>query len=670
MKKRIILGCAFLAASTFSSFAQTDSTQVVFEATEEVAMEDVFEMSLEDLLNMEISVGGSNKMTLRETPGIITVITEKEIQASGARDLLDILRTVPGFDFSGDIENTIGLGVRGNFGFEGKVLLLIDGQSMNETNYGTVVFGNHYFTDNIQKIEIIRGPGSAFYGGMAELAVINIITKTGEEIDGGYASSTYGISNGAQSRVNGQFGVGKKLDNGLNLSLTGNYSEANRSNESIDYATNYFDDEEGAPTTHNYADSSLVKNIELNLGLKYKGLSLKTIYNDHNIQYNYTSADQVKFGGLYIGSKYEWNVNDKLTITPEVTWKKMNPWSYAGNVTGGSIDYLATNYRSNERITAHYKANEHIKITLGTEFYQDKSVKPSDTLEFNNGESSVQYSNMSAFGEVLLSNKIANFIVGARYDKHNQFGDAFVPRFAVTKVINDLHFKGLLSRAFKAPVIYNFELNPDIKPEFTTVAEIEVGYKINENTVVTTNAFWTEITDPIIYYFDGETSEDFYFNYDKASTIGAELELKQNHDWGFVNTSYSFYKNNNSKAEAYLNELNSNVLNAFPAHKLTITSGINITKKLLVAPTLIINSAKYGYYYQEEYWEGYSAAKYDATYILNLAIHYNLMENLKVSFGAYDIFNQKFTTVSAYDSGYYGTPIMGREFTIKAKYSF
>ena len=618
---------------------------------------------------MEVSVGGATKMTLRETPGIITVITEKEIQTSGARDMVDLLRTVPGFEFAGEIENTVGLGVRGNYAMEGKVLLLIDGQEINETGYGSIVWGNRFLTDNVQKIEIIRGPGSAIYGGMAELAVINIITKTGEDLDGGYASSTYGISQGAQSRVNGQFGIGKKLENGLNISLTGNYSDANRSNETIDYETNYLDEELGSSATQNYADSSSIKNVGINLGIKYKGLSFTTLYQDYQIQKNTPTAESVSFGGIYMGSKYEWEVTNKLTITPSVTWKKMNPWTYKGEVNGVLLNYLMDTYRSNEKLTAIYKANDNITITAGTDAYQDKGIKPGDTLLFSNGEAEVTYSNVAAFGEVLVSNKIANFILGARYDKHSQFGDAFVPRFAITKVINKLHFKALASKAFKAPVIYNIDLNPNIKPEFTTVGELEVGYQLNDNMTIIVNGFYTDIKDPITYLYIAETEEDFYINSEKASTIGAELDFKINYDWGYVNTCYSFYKNNGTKADGYLNELDKNLLNGFPAHKIVIASGLFINDKLTVAPTIIFNSKKVGYYYQEEYWENYAAAEFDPNLTVNLVLHYEVIENLKISFGTYDLLGQNYTPISAYDSGYYGTPMMGREFVLSIKYT-
>ena len=65
------------------------------------------------------------------------------------------------YDFAVDVEGVVGIGVRGNWANEAKVLLLIDGMEMNETVYGTLQFSDRYPIDQVKRIEIIRGPGSS-----------------------------------------------------------------------------------------------------------------------------------------------------------------------------------------------------------------------------------------------------------------------------------------------------------------------------------------------------------------------------------------------------------------------------------------------------------------------------------------------------------------------------
>ena len=67
----------------------------------------------DDIFNMEVSVASKNSVSINETPGVVSVVTYEEIQNSGARDLIDVLNLVPGFDFGMDVTGSIGLGIRG-----------------------------------------------------------------------------------------------------------------------------------------------------------------------------------------------------------------------------------------------------------------------------------------------------------------------------------------------------------------------------------------------------------------------------------------------------------------------------------------------------------------------------------------------------------------------------
>jgi iron complex outermembrane receptor protein len=127
------------------------------------------------------------KKKASETPAIVTVITAAEIKNLGARNLADILRTVPGFGIQisqGYARSEIevrGVGTRNSE----KVLILIDGHKMNTPFFGgATTYTTDMAVDNIKRIEIVRGPGSAIYGDNAFMAVINIITKKAEDVDG------------------------------------------------------------------------------------------------------------------------------------------------------------------------------------------------------------------------------------------------------------------------------------------------------------------------------------------------------------------------------------------------------------------------------------------------------------------------------------------------------
>ncbi|MBI1796305.1 MAG: TonB-dependent receptor [Candidatus Eisenbacteria bacterium] len=118
---------------------------------------------------------------LSETPSAVTVITAEEIHAHGYRSLAEALRWVRGV-FVTDDRNYSYVGVRGlqrPGDYNNKVLLAIDGHTMNGNVYADGLFGGELGLDleNVERIEVVRGPGSALYGGYAVLAVVNVVTR-------------------------------------------------------------------------------------------------------------------------------------------------------------------------------------------------------------------------------------------------------------------------------------------------------------------------------------------------------------------------------------------------------------------------------------------------------------------------------------------------------------
>jgi iron complex outermembrane receptor protein len=145
------------------------------------------QMSLEDLGNLEVTTVGKGPEELRRTPAAIHVITQEDIRRSGATTLAEVLRLAPGLAVSRIDNGHWAVGVRG-FGdqFSKAVLLLIDGRSVYTPLYGGVFWGFHgLILDDIDRIEVIRGPGGTIWGANAVNGVINVVTK--------HASATEGV---------------------------------------------------------------------------------------------------------------------------------------------------------------------------------------------------------------------------------------------------------------------------------------------------------------------------------------------------------------------------------------------------------------------------------------------------------------------------------------------
>ncbi|UII19841.1 TonB-dependent receptor plug domain-containing protein [Fulvivirga ligni] len=660
-KDRVILLffiATFLNHPLVFSQVQSDSTST-------------YEMSLEELMNMPITVASSEALSPRESPGIVSLITAGDIAKMGARDLIDVLRTVPGFEFGVDVSGVTGIGIRGNWAHEGKVLILLDGHEMNETAYGTSQVGNHFPVDQIQRIEIIRGPGSALYGGYAELGVINIISKKAADIGGVGVATSYGQMQSDFGRSNATVMVGKEIgDLAFDAKLT--TSKALRSNKTY---TDFYGG------TYEMADNSEMKNLHLNGGLSYKNLSVRLLYEDYELQqrdlYDEAMIEpvQMHFKTQSIDVKYGINISDKVKLTPRINYKKQNPWlansdAALRNEEAGFYNYFdndLTKLTGNLTLNVDFSPSAH--LISGVEYYEDKGKLNGATYEFNNSNT-IDFSNLSVFSQALFKTKVANITVGARYNNHEQFGSSFVPRVGVTKVVNNFHAKLLLSQAFRAPSIQNIDPNPEIKPEQTSVIEIEAGYKLNDKMLVTANLFRTRIDDPIVYFYDVDTDVEGYDNFDKTGTHGFEIEYKYQGKGVSVNVNYSYYNSaGENDIDSYTVPGKDNVLLGFAQNKFNMMGSIHLSDNFTVNPSVTFLGKRYGYTMVDENKDSV-LEEFDPVVFVNLYLNYNnrFTKNLNLGVGVNNLTNNDYAYIQPYNSGHAPLPARSAEYGIKLSY--
>lgn len=166
--------------------------------------QDLFQLSLEDLVNIEIEVATKSKRPLSQSPSSVTVFTRQQLMNMGLTQVEQALNFVPGFDASRDQFLGQGSAVtpRGRRSSQNAVdvLFLVDGQRINSDTSGGALQLNRYLgLGNVKQLEIIRGPGSALYGSNAFLGVVNLVTdKQLNEVQ--FSQSLEG-----QTRVNGSY---------------------------------------------------------------------------------------------------------------------------------------------------------------------------------------------------------------------------------------------------------------------------------------------------------------------------------------------------------------------------------------------------------------------------------------------------------------------------------
>jgi len=154
------------------------------------AQAEVTESAFLDELPVVLSVSRLSQ-PVSEAPAAVTVIDRDMIRASGFRDIPDLLRLVPGFSVAYTRDNTWAIGYHGMAdAFSRRFQVLVDGRSIYSAAYGAVYWGELPLSiDDVERIEVVRGPDAATYGANAFLAVINIITKDPSQTLGGFASA-------------------------------------------------------------------------------------------------------------------------------------------------------------------------------------------------------------------------------------------------------------------------------------------------------------------------------------------------------------------------------------------------------------------------------------------------------------------------------------------------
>jgi len=157
-------------------------------------------------MNVEVSSPGRKEQKLSQTAGAVYVITQEDIRRSGLSSIPELLRMVPGLQVARIDANSWSVTARGFAGrFADKMLVLIDGRSIYNHMYSGVYWEqNGVPLDDIERIEVIRGPGATMWGANAVNGVINIITKPARETQG----LTISTGGGSEERASGSVRYG------------------------------------------------------------------------------------------------------------------------------------------------------------------------------------------------------------------------------------------------------------------------------------------------------------------------------------------------------------------------------------------------------------------------------------------------------------------------------
>src|SRR6266850_2439978 len=199
------MGAGRILLASFLAVCLTATT----EAQTSRSVPDVTAMSMEDLMNMQVTSVSKRTQKVADAAAAIFVITQEDIRRSGANSIPEALRLVPGLQVARIDQNKWAIGSRGfNGRFDNKLLVLIDGRSVYTPLFSGVYWNvQDVMLEDVDRIEVIRGPGATLWGANAVNGVINIISKKAKDTQ----SAIVTAGAGTEERGSGGVRYGSKI---------------------------------------------------------------------------------------------------------------------------------------------------------------------------------------------------------------------------------------------------------------------------------------------------------------------------------------------------------------------------------------------------------------------------------------------------------------------------
>lgn len=200
--------------------ARTANTQPSEAVAAKTGGDDLTSLSLEDLMNVEVYSASKHSQKASETPAAISVITQDDIRRSNMTSIPEMLRMVPGLDVAQINANQWAVGARGfNDLYANKLLVMMDGRSVYTPLFSGVYWDTiDYVLPDLDRIEVIRGPGATLWGANAVDGVINITTKTARDTQGLLVDGM-----GGNQEQQGAVRFGGKIDGDTYFRVYGKY---------------------------------------------------------------------------------------------------------------------------------------------------------------------------------------------------------------------------------------------------------------------------------------------------------------------------------------------------------------------------------------------------------------------------------------------------------------
>ena len=618
------------------------------------AHEDLQEFALEDMV-----VTASRVPTQKvDTPADISVITKEEIADQNYASASDALRAIPGV-------NVLGSGAKGSSMGQDKILLngdervlvLVDGRRMNLGSSGNSSADWLPPVNAIERIEVLKGGGSALYGTDAVGGVINVIMKKGSDIGNHVTVKAAGGSWNAEQYAISASG---STDSGLGLIVSatkerrGEYKFKNANGKSQMLKNSGYD------------DTGVIVKLDQKVGEDNRiGVNFEHINAEGGSPFGYSgfgNTDSHKRISNNVALRYDWNESSDERGYVQV-YKNYQHAHFRSPVASRQSNF--TDSTIGLEAQQNFKFSDTDELTVGLEYYKTTV----DNTALYTGERDVN--NKAIFAENRWEFAPSwQLNTGLRYDHHSKYGSEVTPKVALNKKFDE-NSNVYLSwgRVFNAPTtddlfwhqvdssqwgtFYTYG-DPNLKPEKGYVWTFGGNTKLNEKTSLSANVFYSKITDAIDWDYTSVPNYTLAVNVNKEKRRGLELSL--NHDFDDNLSAYASYTYVQVKQD----------------------KGKGFTKDLTTKP----NIYRAGLKYKNADWlftlnanavTGQSEKNFvDSSYFtLDLGAQYKINDNAKLFINGYNLTNARYAEFGGlYKNGEAKYPMAGRSFIIGAEYTF
>jgi iron complex outermembrane receptor protein len=640
------------------------------------------EAGVDQILFQEIqTVVGASKYEQKttEAPSYISIVTADEIKRFGYRTLAEIVGSVAGFYANYDRSYNY-VGIRG-FSLPGdyntRVLVMLNGHRLNENIYDSTGFGTEGIidVDLIERVEVIRGPGSSLYGSNAFLGVINIVTKRGRNYKGPQVSG----GAGSYETYQGRGTYGDRYGNGLDLLLSGTYTSS-QGKDRLFYSefdspdTNYGHAERAdGQQSHSLFTSLLYGDVTLEGAYVKRRKQIPTapygtVFNDNRTQVweerGYLDAKYERqvtsdFGAM-LRLSYDgyWYDGDYMYDNPPLTKQKD---SAAGQWLGSELQ-LTKRLFDNHKVIAGGEVRYN--------YQQDQETHDEEPYsQYLNEKTDSSVWALFIQDEYRVLDNLTLF-AGLRYDDYSTFGGSLNPRAAlIYNPFSQTTLKLIYGRAFRAPNVYELyyndggqsaKANPDLDPETIDAYQVVVEQYFAKYFRAAVSGYYYKIQDLISQVEDPDDGLVVFRNTSEAEARGVEFEIEMNIPRSGWKARAAW-----SIQDAEDEETGDDLVNS-PMHLLKLN---------LIAPLFedkIFAGPELQYIGKRKTVQGGAA---DDAYVTNLTVStarglFPVLPGLELSASCYNLFDEKYGTVASADYRQSVIDQDGRTFFLKATYSF